>query len=308
MRFDNSFGNPPYQENDDGYGPSASPVYHKFIRFSSRISSRMILVVPSRWFAGGKGLDEFRKNMLSRKDIYSIDHFDDASYFFSDTQIKGGVCIIYIDKKHKGKTLFIGGGEKKLIDLSKYDVLVKNIKSYVIIDKVLKHMKQSLNKIYYSNSFTGISTNDERLEDQSGENKIKCYVSKNKGFEKWIDRRKLRKRNDTFWKVLTPEATKKGFETGFGNVFIAKPEETYSQTYIAFRVKNKDQAENLKHYLQLELIEYLLSIRKASHHINQQVLKWVPLVDLNKKWNDKDLYKRFGLNDEEIEKIKIKVK
>ena len=266
-------GNPPY--STDPSKPDTKPLYDKFI--GKYIGGKLLLfVVPSRWFIGGKGLDGFRDFMVKRKDIVFIQHEDDATKLFgNNVDIKGGVNYFLKNASHDGLCLFNG----EPYDLSKYDCVIKP-KYHKIIDIVMN--MESINKLYMGRYF-GVETNDKRFKDNG---KIKCYVStlKSKDRCKYIDNYDFNEKN-SFWKVITPEASFKAF-SGFGEKFIGKPNEVHTGSYISFRVNNEEEAKSLLSYLDTKFANHMLSVRKISQHINGDVCKWIPLVPLDRIWTD----------------------
>ena len=265
--------NPPY--STDPSKPDTKPQYDKFIE-KYIVCKLSLFVVPSRWFTGGKGLNSFRDFMIKRKDIVFIQHEDDATKWFGNSvDIKGGVNYFLKDSSYNGLCLFNG----EPYDLSKYDCVIKP-KYHKIIDIVIN--MESINKIYMGRYF-GIETNDERFKDNG---KIKCYVStfKSKDRCKYIDDYEFNEEN-SFWKVITTEAAFKAF-SGFGERFIGKPKEVHSGSYISFRVNNEEEAKSLLSYLDTKFANHMLSVRKISQHINEDVCKWIPLVPLDRIWTD----------------------
>lgn len=266
-------GNPPY--STDPSKPETKPLYDIFIE--KYIGGKLLLfVVPSRWFIGGKGLDSFRDFMMKRKDIVFIQHEDDAKKWFgNNVEIKGGVNYFLKDTLYNGLCLFNGTP----YDLSKYDCIIKP-KYHKIIDIVIN--MESINKLYMGRYF-GVETNDTRFKDNG---KIKCYVStlKSKDRCKYIDNYEFNEKN-SFWKVITPEASFKAF-SGFGEKFIGAPNEVHTGSYISFRVNNKEEAKSLLSYLDTKFANHMLSVRKISQHINGDVCKWIPLVPLDRIWSD----------------------
>ncbi|MDE6177569.1 MAG: Eco57I restriction-modification methylase domain-containing protein, partial [Duncaniella sp.] len=94
-------GNPPYQVMDGGNGGSALPVYNYFVEMSKKISPNYLsMIMPARWYAGGRGLDEFRDKMLSDDCLVKIADYSDSRDVFPTVLIKGGVCFFLWDKRH----------------------------------------------------------------------------------------------------------------------------------------------------------------------------------------------------------------
>ncbi len=298
--FDLIVGNPPYNVNQTK--TDTKPIYNLFIEKYIDKCKYLLFVIPSRWFVGGKGLEDFRKFMLKRDDIEIIEHEDDAKKWFGKTvEIKGGVNYFLKNSDYKGKCKFNG----ELYDLKKYDRIIKPEYHY-IVDKINGKNYKKLIDIYRPSSFYGYISNDKRLKTSG---KILCYVStlKKKDRKMYIDSYNFTKDNGV-WKVITPESSHKGF-SGFGELFIGKPDEIYTNSYISFKVKNKKEAKSLISYLKTKLANYLLSSRKISQHIHEDTLKWIPLVPLDRIWNNSKVYKYFKLNKKDVGKIeKIHIK
>lgn len=289
--FDLIVGNPPYSTDPSLSGNK--PLYNVFITNYIDKCNHFIFIIPSRWFAGGKGLHIFRRMMLARKDIKSIKHFDNASDIFADVCIKGGVNYFYKTNDYTGLCDF----NNTMVDMSKYDILPKPI--YIpIIDRV-KHLP-SISSIYTPSGYYKINTNDKRFTDEK-KNNI-CLVSKlkSKDRHKFIEL----KVPDTkkFWKVITTEAAHKAF-SGFGYINVSCPDEIYSQSYISFKTNDEDESKNLASYLKTKPINFILSSRKISQHINTSVIKWIPLPDITRPWTDDDVYNWLNFSQNEIDTV-----
>ena len=290
-KFDIVIGNPPYNEELKSTGAKA--LYNKFVEYYIEKCNLLCFVMPSRWFSGGKGLDSFRKNMLERTDIVYIKHFNDACEIFGNTvSIEGGVNYFLKDTKHKGDCNFNGSITK----LNKYDVFIDG-KFHDLIDKLVKF--DSVITLYLGRYF-GIESNDKRLKNDKTQDTIKCYVSQQKGFEKNIDKKEIKKEYN-FWKVITAEAN--GGNKCFGNIFIGQPDEIHTGSYISFKVSNENEAKSLISYMKCRLPNFMLSLRKMSQHSNESTCKWIPLPPLNKEWTDDEVYNYFKLSEDDIKLI-----
>ena len=212
--------------------------------------------------------------------------------FGSTIDIKGCVNYFLKDINHNGKCNYNGLD----IKLNKYDVFVDG-KYHNIIDKIIKY--KSLDTIYIGRCF-GVESNDKRLTDNN--KLVKCYVSKKKGFTKYIDNEHIKK-DYNFWKVITARAAF-GHKSGFGNSFVGSVNEIHTGSYISFKVNSKKESESLLSYLKCKLPNFMLSLRKNSQDISETTVKWIPLVPLDRTWTDDAVYKYFKLTDDEIKLIK----
>jgi superfamily II DNA or RNA helicase/tRNA1(Val) A37 N6-methylase TrmN6 len=291
-KWDLICSNPPYQELDGGAKASARPMYNLFTEKAIKESDKVIFITPSRWFAGGKGLDAFRKMMINSNKIKSIDNFPDATKVFgSDVEIKGGVSYFLYDNKYKGNLKF----NKEDFNFSKYDI-VFDPKFSSIIDRFSNLESISILCKGRGDNVFGIQTNDKRFKDKGD---VLCYVSKQKGSKKFLDISEIKntKYIDTY-KVITVEAATRGGE-GFGNIFYSNPGSVVNGSYIWFLMKNEEECKSMVSYLNTKFSNLLLSLRKISQHIKPDTLKWIPIVPFDREWTDEKLYEYFGLSEEE---------
>ena len=289
-KFDIIIGNPPYNEELTSVG--AKPLYNKFIEYYVDKCKILSFITPSRWFAGGKGLDGFRKMMINRTDILYIKHYDNACEIFGNTvSIEGGVNYFLINEKYNGLCDYNGSKVK----FNNFDIIL-DAQYYPIVNRLLNYDK--ITNLYLGRYF-GVESNDKRLNNN--DKLIKCYVSQQKGFIKYIDKTEIKK-DYNFIKIITAEAN--GGKGCFGNTFIGNLNEIHTGSYISFKVSNENDAKSLLSYMKCKLPNFMLSLRKISQHINEATCKWIPLPPLNKNWNDDEVYKYFKLSEDEIKLIK----
>jgi hypothetical protein len=182
------------------------------------------------------------------------------------------------------------------MNLSNTNVVID--KAYLSLINIFKKYP-SISTIYKPSSLFEIKTNDERLLNKGN---ILCYVS----IKQSKDRKKYLKdfeidKDKMFWKVITSEAN--GENPCFGAIFIGTPEQIYTQSYISFQVKNKKEATSLESYLKCKLPNYLLSLRKITQHIAIETCKWIPLVPLDRIWDDKHIFNYFNMTPNQIKII-----
>jgi site-specific DNA-methyltransferase (adenine-specific) len=289
-KFDIIIGNPPYNEILTKVG--AKPLYNKFIEFYVDKCDLLSFIIPSRWFASGKGLNKFREMMINRTDIVYIKHYNDAREIFGNiVNIEGGVNYFLIDKNYNGLCNY----NNINIKLDNFDIVIDS-KYQSLINK-FSNIK-SIADIYLGRYFC-VESNDKKLTDNN--KLLKCYVSQQKGFIKYIDKDYIKKEYN-FFKVITARAN--GKNGCFGNIFIGNQLEIHTGSYISFKVSNENEAKSLLSYMKCKLPNFMLSLRKLSQDISASTCKWIPLIPLNKEWNDEKVYKYFELSDDEIKLIK----
>lgn len=289
LSFDIILGNPPYQEKSNGRG-STKPLYNIYIEKLIDKCQILLFICPSRWFGAGKGLASFRKNMLSRKDIKRIQHYDNSTALFPrSSKIMGGVSILYKDSTYYGYCNF----NSSLCDLNKYDIVVEP-KFQSIVDKVLIKMDKTLMDICVGQNYTGIRSNDLRLKS-SGD--YKCFISDVCSHNKsnlYVSKDDVIDRDYTKWKVFTVEAN--GYWKCFGKTFIGCPSQICNQSYIVFTVDTLTEASSLASLLDTKLMNFMMGVRKFSQHISPDTCKWIPLLPLDRIYNDELLYDLFHLD------------
>lgn len=313
MKFDVIIGNPPYQLSDGGDKDAdktrggAIPLYHKFIQQAKKLNPNYLaMIIPSRWFAGGRGLDEFRSEMLNDKRISTLVDFPIAADVFPGIKLNGGVCYFLLEKDYSGNCKVVSciDGEKDEMrrDLNEFETFVRFNKAIPILKKVLKEEFKPLSTIVSKQKPFGLRT----YERPSGNGSIKLYANKEVGF---IEETKITQGHDMLnkWKVLLSRGYGEGGEARpyprmvIGKPIIASPDSACTETYIIIGTYGtKKQARNMTTYLQTKFVRFLVALKKNTQDIIADRFDFVPLCDLNESWTDQKLYSKYRLSKEEI--------
>jgi hypothetical protein len=318
MQFDVIIGNPPFQLNDGGYGSSAAPIYQLFVEKAFDLDPRYaVFVTPSRWMAGGKGLDGYRTKMLTDKRMRNIVDFPKLYEGFPGVKIRGGISYFMWDRQHNGpctvQTLWDGQplGTAVARHLDAYDVLVRRNEAVPILDKVRAKSESSFAGRISSGKPFGFRTffhgkpDSKKLKDP-----VKLYGSRKVS---WIERSEITVNPQWIeeWKVLMTavQGTSAAVETKFlSKPIIAEPGTACTETYlVAGHFENEDTAINCAKYLRTRFVRFLVSLRKATQHATRDVYSFVPDIPLDQEWTDAKLYERYGLKQDEIAFIESQV-
>ncbi len=318
MQFDVIIGNPPYQLSDGGYGTSAAPIYQMFVEKALGLDPRFaVFVTPSRWFAGGKGLDEYRKKMLSDHRMHDIVDYPKLYEAFPGVKIRGGVSYFLWDREHDGpctiQTMWDGQpvGEKATRYLDAYDVLVRRNEAVPILDKVRALAEPTLDSRVSSRKPFGLPTNFHGKPSPTAlKAPVELFGSRRVS---WVDRAEI-PLNDSWvdeWKVLMTavQGTSAAIETKFlSRPILAGPGTACSETYlVAGRFEIEEEARRYAGYLRTRFVRFLVSLRKSTQHATKDVYSFVPDVPLDQEWTDALLYERYGLTGDEIAFIESQV-
>lgn len=310
MKFDVIIGNPPYQLSDGGFGASAKSIYPSFVYQAKRLNPRYIcMIVPARWYAGGKDLGDFRDNMLKDTRIKEVYDFPDASECFPGVEIKGGICIFLWNAEYRGNVTV--STVKKGVTISKMnrpllevgcDSFIRQNEAISILHKVYEKGKKSFSSIVHPAMTFGIRTYVKDFDSkQPAPGLVKVYAQKTIGY---IKREKIMTGKEYIdkWKVIVPEAIGSG-EMGNDVIkpIISEPNSISTETYIMNGPYNsKEEAMNAVSYIQTKFFHLLLGLKKITQHTTQKVYSLIPLLDFSHPWTDEMLYKKYGLTEDEI--------
>jgi site-specific DNA-methyltransferase (adenine-specific) len=318
MQFDVIIGNPPYQLGQSGgeaVGGFAMPIYQDFVKAAKSLDPRfVVMVTPSRWFAGGRGLDEYRSEMLADKRMRVLVDFPDAREAFPGPQIKGGVSYFLWDASWDGpcEVTTIQGGRATSPPMQRYlgayDVVVRRNEAVPILEKVLKvNAKDGFGNLAAKVSAIqpfSIRTNFRGAETRKGMKEPVRLIGN--GGETFIDRSDV-PRNDAWidlWKVLLGRAY------GAGDAFphqiynrpiIAEPGTACTETYLVInRFKKGAEARRFADFLRTRFVRFLVSLRKNTQDIYNERFQFVPDLPMRENWSDEILYKKYGITKPEI--------
>lgn len=320
MKFDVIIGNPPYQLNDGGFGASAMPIYQKFIEKAIELEPKYIsMIIPSRWFAGGKGLDEFRARMLSDKRMKVLVDYPNAEDCFPGVEIKGGVCYFLWDKAHIGDCKVISMMDGNIVSeatrpLNEYDVFVRFNESIGILNKIRAKNEATLDKKVSSRKPFGFATNFNDFKKKPFGDSVKIYANPSLGKVGYVDKEKIIINTewvDKYKVLLAMAAEGKGTYPNniIGKPIVAEPNSCCTETYLVVDIfDDQVKTENLAKYIKTRFFRFLVSLKKNTQHLSKDRFSFVPDLDMSQEWTDEKLYQRYDITPEEQQFIESIVK
>ena len=320
MQFDVIIGNPPYQMSDGGNSASAMPIYQNFVIKSKKLNPRyLVMITPSRWFAGGKGLDDYRKEMLNDKHIKILVDYPNAKDCFPNISIGGGVSYFLWDRTWEGDCIVVNvDGENRIEkkrSLNEYSVFIRFNNAIDIVKKVTSQMEHCIDSIITSRNPFGFPTN-ERGSINKQKDDLTLITSQGNRYVKMNEvtqGRTLVKK----YKVLMSRSTaehagepdKDGCFKVLSRTEVVGPSVVCTDSYIIIGgFDKKSEADNLLSYMKTKFMRFLLLQAVSSINLTKEKFQFVPLQDFSHPWTDKMLYKKYDLSKDEIAFIESMIK
>lgn len=321
MNFDVIVGNPPYQIGmQDAEGKrtaNITPLYQLFVERAIELDPRYLLMItPSRWFTGGKGLDDFRERMIADRRIRTLVDNPKIYDCFPAAKIRGGVNYFLWDRSYSGDCEFSTRIDGTIRSTTKRDlrdgdgVVIRDNRAAAIVHKVSGASTSTLADVVSTRDPFGqsITTNFQHAQDSPFEGSVPLVFGSKVGYvrpeqlerhHEWVDR----------WKVLLPMASsgdtpmdEEGniVDVVLGAPIALAPGSACTQTYlVAGTFASKRETRNYAHYLATKFVRFLVLQRKSTQHVTPERFKFVPMLDMSRRWSDEDLYGHFELTEEE---------
>lgn len=315
MKFDVIIGNPPYQLSDGGFGESARPIYQLFVEQAKKMNPRYLsMIIPARWFAGGKGLDDFRDSMLRDDRISHLTDYPVASDVFPGVRVIGGICYFLWSRDYRGpcevSTSLNEIEDTMTRPLNEFEIFIRFNKAVPIVKKVLRKKYTPLSDQVSSRKPFGLSTTAR----PSGQGGVRLYATKTVG---QVERSKISLGVEMIskWKVLLSKGYGEGGESReyprmiIGKPIVAPPPSACTETYIVVGCyDDRETAERLASYIKTRFFRFLVGLKKNTQDTTKSRFSFVPTIPLDREWTDTMLYKHFALTKAEIAFIESMVR
>lgn len=313
MKFKAIVGNPPYQVMDGGTHNGAMPIYHQFVKTCKALSPTYnSLIMPSRWFAGGRGLDDFRTEMLNDTRLSVLHDFIDSKQLFKTADIAGGICYYLWDAKHNGEcevSTHAGNTVSSIKrKLNEHDIFVRDNIGLSIVKKIQAVSDEFMDKGVLQLAPFGLRTYI-RGEALPFENSIKVLSSEGYGYVSKDDINRNREKMNKYKVVigrLVPSNGEVGIDPSKGYKAITCPQvvqndEVVTETYlVCATLDTLREAVNCCEYLKLKFPRFLLRLTYSSMNVNRANFVFVPNQDFTRSYSDEDLYKKYNLTEDEV--------
>lgn len=326
MQFDVIIGNPPYQLDDGGFGASAIPIYNKFVEQAKALEPRYLsMVIPSRWLFGGRGLDEFRKEMLNDGRIRKLIDYPDSRQVFPSVDVAGGICYFLWNRDNPGDCSVVefdhglvpSEATRPLLE-DGAEVFIRSNRALPILRKVMvvETGSQSLSlpenrrfdRQVSSQKPFGLRTFFRGAKEQSPKNDVLVLQS---GGRAWTSRSEITVGNHLIdkWKVFTSKSSsehagqfdRNGQRRVLSLSGVIPPGSVVTETYVLLGAYDTEQeARNCFSYVVTRFFRFLIAMRSSAQDLARSAYSFVPLQDFSQSWTDEKLFEKYGITEDEI--------
>jgi site-specific DNA-methyltransferase (adenine-specific) len=323
MQFDVIIGNPPYQMDDGGVG-GAMPLYQKFVQNAKALEPRFLsMVTPSRWFAGGRGLEKYREEMLGDKRLRVLVDWPKADEVFPGVLVGGGVSYFLWDSNYDGQcsVTVVRNGEESvsLRDLNQYDIFVRSNEALSILEKVLgKSSGEYFSSLMSGPDPFGFRSNFDGYHDQPQTDDIQLhYNSGGRGAVRaigYVSKDEVTRNPGMVgkWKLMLNRVynvAEKYPHRIIGVPTLLLPDEICTGSFlVAGPFSTKAEAESAISYYKTKFFRFLLHLRKINQDAARHTYQWIPIQTWDREWTDASLYEKYGFVTEEIAYIESVIK
>lgn len=311
MKFDVIIGNPPYQLSDGGAQASAIPIYNLFVEQAMKLKPRYLsMIIPARWYGGGRGLDDFRAAMIGDKHMRVLHDFLNASDCFgTGVEIKGGVCYFLWDRDNEGKCrIYTHNGKIITEQPERYmkekdsDVFIRYAEGVSVYKKVIAFKEKTLEPYVSAQRPFGLRT---FAKGQATKFPGSIVLYQNGGIG-YISKGEVEQNRDMIdkYKIFISRAYNAGDTYPhqiIGKPILGKPGTCCTETYVTIGpFKTEAETKCVISYIQTKFFRFMVFLTKVSQMASAKVYQFVPVQDFSKQWTDEMLYKKYGLSEDEI--------
>ena len=285
------------------------PIYNQFVEQAKKMNPRYLtMIIPARWYAGGKGLDTFRDSMLNDDRIRVLHDFENAGDCFTGVEIKGGICYFLWDRDHRGECKVIShDGDNIISEMERpllekgCDVFIRYNKAISILHKVMSFNEKSFADIVHPAMTFGLRTFYKTFDSDMPQNgMLKLYANHAQGY---INKTRLERGLEYIgkWKVFIPEAVGSGnMASDIMKPILGEPNAICTETYIMNGpYESKREAENTISYINTRFFHFMVGLKKITQHTTNKVYTFVPIQDFTQEWTDDKLFEKYRLTEDE---------
>ncbi len=321
VHFDVIIGNPPYQLEDGGFGSSAAPIYQRFVEQAKSLEPTMLsMVIPARWYAGGKGLTEFRSAMLSDNRMRALHDFPDTGEVFPGVNNRGGICFFLWDRGYRGDVRVSTHERGSIISTATRPLLEPGLETFIRYNEGLAILKKvvevegsardiqfglsgavSFRELVSARKPFGLATNySGRQVARSGD----LRVHRN-GVDNYIARADVGVGLELVdaTKLLVPYASPGSDDYPhlvLSRPIVAGPGEIATETYLVVGpFADEAHARNAAAYMGTQFFRFMLTLLRVSQHVTRSVYSFAPRQDFSRRWSDDDLAEKYNLTSED---------